>query len=206
MNHSCYCVTGKTRVTPCGSVKLSPNQYIRAFPMFFFLFLILKIVSYITTILPQLEDIPPTRLLQGLLWVLLGEGEADRLRRLLKLSQIHPPLLVPQVVTPMSTSTLSTKLQARSSEQMESLAVGSESDGYSSSWGRTRQCREDRQLPGLNPPPPIVAPLPAPSQLSSSEGAERKVVQNIIVAAGLAWKTRRERGRVYRQSEVFFLS
>lgn len=133
-----------------------------------------------------MKDIPPTRLLQGLLGVLLGEGDADRLRRLLRLSQIHLLLLALQVVTLMSTSTLSTKLQARSSEQMESRAVGSERDGYSSSWGRTRQCKEDKQLPGLSPPPPIVAPLPEASQLSSSEGAERKVVQNIIVVVGLA--------------------
>lgn len=137
---------------------------------------------------PQLQHTPLTLSLQGLLGVLLGEGEADRLRLLLTLSQIHPPSLAPQVLRLTPRSTLPTKLWARSSGEIVSRAVGSERDGYSSSWGRTRQCREDRQLPGLKPPPPPAAPLPPlPSQLSSSEGADKKVVQNIILAAEWAW-------------------
>lgn len=127
------------------------------------------------------QHIPLTISLQGLLGVLLGEGEAERLRCLLTLSQMHPPSLSLQVVIPTSTSISPTKFCARSFGQTESRAVGLERDGYSSSWGRTRQCREDRQVLGPKPPPPPT------SQLSSSEGADRKVVQNIILADGWAW-------------------
>lgn len=139
---------------------------------------------------PQPWHIPLTLSLQGLLGVLLGEGEAERLRRLLTLSQMHPPCLAPQVVMLTSRSILPTKLWARSLEQMESRVVGSERGGYSSSCGRTRQCKDDRQLPGPKPPLPAGAappPPPPPSQLSSSEGADRKVVQNIIVAPDWTW-------------------
>lgn len=44
---------------------------------------------------PQLQHIPLTLSLHGLLGVLLGEGEADRLRRLLTLSHMQLPSLAP---------------------------------------------------------------------------------------------------------------
>lgn len=64
------------------------------------------------------------------------------------------------------------------------------------------QCKEDRQLPGLKPPPPAAPPAPPPSHPSSSEGADRKVVQNIIVNADWAWAIRREQAQTPRKSLV----
>ncbi|TMS02966.1 hypothetical protein E3U43_020946 [Larimichthys crocea] len=54
--------------------------------------------------------IPLTLSQQGLLGVLLGEGEHDRLRRLVTLSQMHPRSLAPQVVKLTSRSILPTNL------------------------------------------------------------------------------------------------
>lgn len=132
--------------------------------------------------------IPFTHWLQALFeGVLLGEGETERLRRLLTLSQMHPSFLSPQEATPTSRSTLPTNLCAPSLGQTERRAAVSDRTGFSSSWGRTRQCREERQLPGPKSTPPTSPPPPLPSQLRSSEGADKKVVQNIIVAAEWAW-------------------
>lgn len=138
--------------------------------------------------MPRLYHIPLTLSQQGLLGVLLGEGEHDRLRRLVTLSQMHPRSLAPQVVKLTSRSILPTNLWARSWGQTESRAVRSDRGGYSSSCGRTRQCKVERQLPGLKLPPPTAPPLPLlPSQLRSSEGVDRNVVQNIIIKADWAW-------------------
>lgn len=134
--------------------------------------------------------VPFTHWLQALFGgVLLGEGEAERLRRLLTLSQMHPSFLWPHDATPASRSILPTNLRAPSLGQTESRAVVSGRTGFSSSWGRTRQCREERQLPGPKSAPP-TSPPPPPSQLRSSEGADKKVVQNIMVAAEWAWVAR----------------
>lgn len=153
---------------------------------------------------PQLYHIPLTLALQGLFGVLLGEGEADRLRRLLTLSQMHPSFLSPQVVIPTSRSILPTNLWARSVGQMESRVVGSDRAGLSSSCGRTRQCKEERQLPGPKPPSPTSPPPPPPlpSQLRSSEGADKKVVQNIIVAADWAWAIRWQQAQMETPGKI----
>lgn len=139
-----------------------------------------------------LSPIPLEFSLQGLweFWL----GDAERLRRRLTLSQMHLPPPDLQGLRLTSSSILPTKLQARSSVQRERRAAGSERGGYSSSWGRTRQCREDRQH-GPRPPPPTVvaaAGAPPPSQLSSSEGVERKVVQNIMVDEASAWRSKNQ--------------
>lgn len=131
---------------------------------------------------PQMYHVPLTFTLQGLLGVLLGDGEADRLRRLLTLSQIHPLSFFPLVVIPTSSSILPTNWWACPVGYMETRVLGSDRAGFSSSCGRTMQCKEERQLPELRPPP-ATSPPPPPSQLRSSAGADRKVVQNIIAAA-----------------------
>lgn len=59
-------------------------------------------VSFITTTPPpasQLHHIPLELSLQEFFEVLLGEGEADLLHRLLTLSQMHPASLSPHAVT-----------------------------------------------------------------------------------------------------------
>lgn len=60
--------------------------------------------------MPQRQHVPLTLSLQGLWGALLGEGEADRLRRLLTRSQMHPPSLAPQALALMPRSILLTRL------------------------------------------------------------------------------------------------
>lgn len=72
-----------------------------------------------------------------------------------------------------SSSISPTTLQAWSPWRSERRLVGSEGGAYSSSWGRIRQWRVERHPPGS------IAPPPPPSD-RSSEGEDRKVVQNII--------------------------
>lgn len=132
----------------------------------------------------HLPSLPLTLWLHGLLGVLLGEGEAERLRRLLTRSQRQPSCLAAEEAPPTPSSTLLLSFGAPSLRQADKRASVSESEGtgLSSSWGRTRQCREERQLPGPKSGP-LSPPSPPPlSQLCSSEGADKKVVQNIILA------------------------
>lgn len=59
---------------------------------------------------------------------------------------------------------------------LESASFSCDGDESSSSCGKTRQCRVDRQLPDPKCPNGKV-----PSQLGSSAGADRNVVQNIMM-------------------------